>query len=52
MIKFDEHLNESKETKRQILRTNSNKRKRYLERHLYKLRKEYKIAKEFYEKGK
>jgi hypothetical protein len=45
MVKLEEHLKEIKETQRQISKTNSDKRKKDLRKHLSRLWKEYDIAK-------
>lgn len=48
MVKFEDHLNEIKETQRQISKTNSPQRKRELHRRLKKLWREYNTAKRYY----
>lgn len=44
MVQLQKHLNEIKETRKQINATNSPQRKYELGRHLNKLEKEYRIA--------
>lgn len=52
MVKFDDHLNEIKETQKQIGMTKSPQRKYQLHRRLNKLLKDYSYAKLEYQRAK
>ena len=52
MTAIDRHLDLIRETEKQIRQTSSARRKYELNRHLYKLRKEYKTAKRYMTEAK
>lgn len=51
MVKLEEHLEEIKETQRQVAKTKSEKRRRDLQKHLKWMWKEYYTAKRFLQLG-